>query len=126
MDNNKERLRRRKIMAAERTRGATAGGGTQAETQPKIVWDDSGMRSFYSNATSVVGTREEIVLLFGMNQTWHAGQKEVKVQLMDRIVLSPFTAKRLANLLTNVLQDYETRYGKLEVEVRRPADAPLS
>ncbi len=115
-------------MATERSKGAGAGAGTgaQADTQPKIVWDDSGMRSFYSNATSVVGTREEIVLFFGMNQAWHAGQQEVKVQLMDRVVLSPYTAKRLANLLNNVLQDYETRWGKLEIEARRPADAPLS
>ncbi len=44
-------------------------------------------------------TQEEIVLLFGMNQAWHSGQKEVTIQLADRIVLSPFVIKRLATLL---------------------------
>jgi hypothetical protein len=73
------------------------------------------MRSVYSNVSNVAGGREEIVLLFGMNQAWHAGQKEVKVQLTDRIVLSPFAAKRLSILLNSVLQDYEKRYGVLEV-----------
>lgn len=87
----------------------------QAAAQPRIVWDDSNMRSVYANVSNVAGTREEIVLLFGMNQAWHAGQKEVRVQLTDRIVLSPFAAKRFSMLLNNVLQDYEKRYGPLEV-----------
>jgi hypothetical protein len=104
-------------MAAEEKNKGRAAGGTaaQAGAQPRIVWDDSNMRSVYSNVSNVAGGREEIVLLFGMNQAWHAGQKEVKVQLTDRIVLSPFAAKRLSILLNNVLQDYEKRYGTLEV-----------
>jgi hypothetical protein len=95
--------------AAETAAQAQAGG------QPRIVWDDTNMRSVYSNVSNVAGGREEIVLLFGMNQAWHAGQKDIKVQLTDRIVLSPFAAKRLSILLNNVLQDYEKRYGTLEV-----------
>ena len=106
-------------MAAEEKGRGRGAGGTAAEAQagapPRIVWDDSNMRSIYSNVSNVAGGREEIVLLFGMNQAWHAGQKEVTVQLTDRIVLSPFAAKRLSILLNNVLQDYEKRYGVLEV-----------
>ena len=92
-----------------------ASGATQTIGQTKIVWDDTNMRSVYCNVANVAGGREELVLLFGMNQAWHAGQKEVKVQLTDRIVLSPFAAKRLSILLNKVLQDYEKRYGALEV-----------
>ena len=100
----------------QKTRARGVGGAAaQAGTQPKIVWDDASMRSAYANVSNVAGGREEIILLFGMNQAWHAGQKEVKVQLTDRIVLSPFAAKRLSILLNNVLQDYEKRYGVLEV-----------
>ncbi len=83
--------------------------------QIKIKWDDSSMRSVYANVCNVAGTREEIVLLFGMNQAWHSGQKEVTIQLADRIVMSPFVAKRLATLLNNVIKDYESKYGALEV-----------
>ena len=93
--------------------------------QLKIKWDDSDMRSVYANVCNVAGTREEIVLLFGMNQAWHAGQKEVKVQLTDRIVVSPFAAKRLSILLNNVIRDYESRYGVMEVEARRPDDSTV-
>ena len=98
----------------------TAGGAAQAGAQPKIVWDDSNMRSVYANVSNVAGGREEIVLLFGMNQAWHSGQKEINVQLSDRIVLSPFAAIRLAVLLNNVLANYEAQYGKLEIQAPRP------
>ena len=105
--------------------GAPIGSLNQPAGQPKIVWDDSDMRSAYANVANVAGGREEIVLLFGMNQAWHAGQKEVKVKLSDRMVLSPFAAKRLAILLNNVLKDYEKRYGELEVIARRPEGATV-
>ena len=94
-------------------------GPVQAGGQPKIVWDDANMRSVYANVVNAAGTREEIVLLFGMNQAWHSGQKEVKVQLTDRVVLSPFAAKRLVLLLNNVVRDYEKKFGALDVEARR-------
>jgi hypothetical protein len=99
--------------------GMGAAAGSQEQTQPKVVWDDTNMRSSYANVSNVAGTREEIVLLFGMNQAWHSGQKEVKVDLTDRIVVSPFAAKRLSILLNNVMKDYENRYGPLEVDTRR-------
>ena len=104
---------------------AAVGGPTQTIGQTKIVWDDSNMRSSYANVANVAGGREEIVLLFGMNQAWHAGQKEVNVQLSDRIVLSPFAAKRLSILLNNVLADYEKKFGKLEIAVQRPDGATV-
>ena len=105
--------------------GVPTGTPNQPAGQPKIVWDDSDMRSAYANVANVAGGREEIVLLFGMNQAWQAGQEEVKVKLSDRIVLSPFAAKRLAILLNNVLKDYEKRYGELEVIAKRPEGATV-
>ena len=110
-------------MAKEKDRGGTEVIGDTAAvpgTQVKIRWDDSNMRNTYANVANAAGTREEIVLLFGMNQAWHSGQKEVTVQLTDRIVLSPFTAKRMAILLQNVIRDYESRYGELDIGIRRP------
>jgi hypothetical protein len=87
----------------------------QPGQQFKVKWDDSSMRSVYANVCNATGTREEIVLLFGMNQAWHSGQKEVTIQLADRVVMSPFVAKRLAVLLNNVVRDYETKYGELKI-----------
>lgn len=85
------------------------------EAQPNIVWDDSNMRSVYANVVNVAGGREEIILLFGMNQAWQASQAEVKVQLTDRVVLNPYAAKRLAFLLGKTVSEYEKRFGSLNI-----------
>lgn len=109
---------------AKEKEGETSGiteNPVTAGVQVKIRWDDSSMRSVYSNVCNVSGTREEIVLLFGMNQAWHSGQREVTIQLADRIVLSPFVAKRLALLLNNVIGDYESKFGALDIEPARQA-----
>ena len=111
-------------MAKEREReasGITESPAAVAGTQVKIRWDDSNMRSVYANVCNVAGTREEIVILFGMNQAWRSDQKELTVQLADRIVLSPYAAKRLAVLLDNVIRDYEAKFGQLEIQ---PAPRP--
>ncbi|MBF0416007.1 MAG: DUF3467 domain-containing protein [Magnetococcales bacterium] len=82
---------------------------------PQIVWDDSQMQTTYANVCNVMGTREEIMVLFGANQAWQAEQKEVKVMLSNRIVLNPYAAKRLMALLDMGLREYESRYGELKL-----------
>src|SRR5689334_3970884 len=94
----------------------------QASQQAQIKWDDSKMKSSYANVCNVMSTREEVVLMFGVNQAWQAGQKEVAVQLTDRVILSPYAAKRLAILLSNIVRQHEVRFGQLGLEVR-PADS---
>jgi hypothetical protein len=66
------------------------------------------MKTAYANVCNVASTREEVIVLFGTNQAWKGIEEEVTVQLSDRIILSPFAAKRLALLLNNVIQQYET------------------
>ncbi len=82
----------------------------------KIRWDDSNMRSTYANVCNVASTREEVTLLFGTNQTWHTGQKELTVGLSDRLILNPYAAKRLSLLLNNVIGEYESRFGEIGLE----------
>lgn len=94
---------------------ASEGAETTVEGT-KIKWDDSGMKSAYANVCNVSSTREEVVMLFGVNQAWNRGQKEVTIQLTDRIIISPFAAKRLSMLLGSVVKEYESRFGTLNVE----------
>ena len=92
---------------------------------PKVVWDDSNMRNAYANVTHVTGGREEIILLFGMNQAWHSAHREVTVALSDRIVMNPYAAKRFSVLLSKAIKNYEKQYGKMELEIRRPQGVTL-
>ncbi len=89
---------------------------------PQVNWDDSKLRTTYANVCNVSSTREEVVVLFGVNQSWHAGPN-VTVQLQDRIILSPHAAKRLSLLLAGVVTEYEKRFGELEVLPSDPAGA---
>jgi hypothetical protein len=86
----------------------------QKTTGPTIRWDDSNMRSVYANVCNVASTREEVTLLFGTNQAWRSGQKEVGIELSDRVIVSPYAAKRLSVLLNGVVAEYEKRFGKLD------------
>ncbi len=95
----------------------------QQETKrelPQVRWDDSKLKSTYANVCNVSSTREEMTLLFGTNQTWHTGQKELVIELTDRIVLNPYAAKRLAILLNNTLSEYEARFGELAIDIAEP------
>ena len=87
---------------------------TPENTELKIRWDSSNMRSAYANVFNVTAIREEIVLLFGESQPLDKDKREVR--LTNRILLNPFTAKRLLILLQNAVQKHESKYGPLEAE----------
>src|SRR3970282_1624470 len=104
-------------MAAKKSAQAADGKGMDGT---RIKWDDANMKSSYANVCNVTSTREEVVMLFGVNQAWNRGQKEVTIQLTDRIIISPYAAKRLMMLLDGVVKEYEKRFGALNVEGPTP------
>ncbi len=93
---------------------------------PKVKWDTANMRSTYANVCNANCTREEVVLLFGLNQAWSGAEEEVTVQIGERVILSPYAAKRLSLLLRSVIQQYESRFGPLEVAAQAQAKASAS
>jgi hypothetical protein len=99
-------------MATQEKETPAAATGT---TVPIVKWDDTNMSTSYANVCNVTGTREEVALLFGTNQTLYTGQKEVTVKVTNRVVLSPYAAKRLQKLLENVIAQYENRFGQLNI-----------
>ena len=74
------------------------------------------MSTSYANVCNVSSTREEVTLLFGTNQSWHTGQEEVVIKLSDRLIVSPYAAKRLSLLLNNIVEQYEKRFGALQTD----------
>lgn len=98
----------------------------QATTGPTVRFDDTGITNVYANVCSVSSSREEVVLVFGMNHAWERAAAEVRVKLNSRVILSPFAAKRLALLLDSVMKQYEARFGIMAVGGLEPAlDRPL-
>ncbi len=93
-----------------------------AETTRKVNWDDSNMEAAYANVANVSCTREEVTLLFGTNQTWHAGQKDLTILLSHRIMLSPYAAKRMLMLLDGTIKKYESTFGDIVIDKRQEAE----
>lgn len=89
--------------------------GNAAATRT-VKWDDSNMQAAYANVANVSCTREEVTLLFGTHQTWHAGQKDLSVLLSHRIMLSPFAAKRMLLLLDSTIKKYESTFGEIVID----------
>lgn len=84
------------------------------ETQ--LRWDDSSMATHFANVVNIQSTQEQVDLFFGTNQTWNSGEdRPLSIELSNRLILSPFAAKRLSMALTRVLNEYEQRYGVLDV-----------
>jgi hypothetical protein len=102
-------------MAKEKEEGAGGATGAEArEGMPKVKWSTTGLKSTYCNFVNATSTREEVVLNFGVNQNWDRMEGEVEIELDHRIILSPFAAKRLTDLLHKLLTEYESRYGALK------------
>ncbi len=81
---------------------------------PKVKWNVEHLKSSYVNFANANSTKEEVVLNFGLNTSWDRAAPEVEIELAHRLVMSPFAAKRLAELLGKLMSEYEARYGELK------------
>ena len=90
---------------------------TGAKRPSTVQWNDEAMQTTFANVVNIQGTREQIEFFFGTNRTWDvASSAPVRVDLTDRIIMTPYAAKRMHQILTGVLREYEARHGVLKVE----------
>lgn len=80
----------------------------------RVRWNAANVKSSYANFCNASSTREEVVLNFGVSHDWERSPQNMEIELSHRIVLSPFAAKRLSQLLMKLVTEYETRYGELK------------
>lgn len=82
--------------------------------EPALRWDTTQLKSTYCNVANATSTREEVVLNFGVNQNRDRPRAELEIQLLHRVLLSAFTARRLQQLLTQLIAEHESRHGELK------------
>ena len=104
----------------EETRQSEAGANPQAQPQGanQIPTDNSELSSVYTNFCRISLTHEEVVLDFGLNTQMTPTVTE-PIKLTHRVVMNFFTAKRLLNVLMNVVNQYENIYGVLEIDPQK-------
>ena len=97
---------------------STAGdSGQQKQIQLQI--DDTQAKMYYSSTARVLGSAEEITIDFAgpVRSTQEPAVARLKID--QRIVLSPWAAKRLALALGQAVSRYEQTYGPLEIDERK-------
>ena len=98
---------------------------SEQQQKKKIIWNDTNMSSTYANVANVSSTREEFNLLFGTNRNWNQAQRDVVIELNNRVVMNPMAAKRLSILLAQAVSKYEEQMGELDLGLSEtPATAP--
>jgi hypothetical protein len=76
----------------------------------------------YANLALVTTTPEEVILNFGVNAVPPTPEREMNLEISDRIILSFPSAKRLALTLGNIISRYEEAHGVIQMP--RPPAAP--
>lgn len=99
-------------MAAKSTDNQSGSQSGQS-AQPAVRWDESKMTTSYANACNVISSQEEVAFFFGLNQGARDGEAQITVELDKRIILTPHAAKRFHLILTDVLDQHEARFGKI-------------
>jgi len=100
----------------EATLATEATSTRAAPLEAQLKWDDSRMSTSFANVVNIQSTREQVDLFFGTNQTWNVQNDNIlSIILSNRVMLSPYAAKRLSTALNGVLREYESRYGQIQL-----------
>lgn len=70
------------------------------------------MKSSYCNVCNATSTQEEVVLNFGLNQSWDRPEGDLEIDIHHRVIMSPLAARKLQSVLGELLEQYQTRYGR--------------
>ena len=84
----------------------------------QVQVDDSKVLATYANFCRVTGSPEELIIDFGLN-TQPMGVPAEPIEVLERIVLNYYTAKRMLAALQMSLQRHEAAFGVLETDVQK-------
>lgn len=90
----------------------------QQGQQMQLRIDDSNTPFYYASTARVSGTAEEIVLDLSRGLQ-PSGQGQATMKIDARVILSPWSAKRLAMALGQAVTRYEQAYGTIEIDPRK-------
>ncbi len=88
---------------------------------------DQDVKTAYANICLLSGTKEETILSFGMSfpqMNQETQRVEANMLVSNRIIMNPTAAKRLAIALSQSIQQYENRFGVIQLEQPPAAQTP--
>jgi hypothetical protein len=94
--------------------------------QPPTI-DASNLKANYANVCRIAQTPNEVIIDFGMNPNFFGQILDEPLRLEQRVILSHDAAKRLCLHLTATVQNFEAKYGPIELDVtKRLRQAPAA
>ncbi|MHA3773555.1 DUF3467 domain-containing protein [Verrucomicrobiota bacterium sgz303538] len=95
---------------------------TTKPTTPPI--DQANLKTSYANVCRIAQTPNEVIIDFGMNPNFFGTILDEPLKLDNRVIMSHDAAKRLCLHLTATLQNFEARYGVIELDVAKRLKQP--
>ncbi len=86
--------------------------------------DASNLKANYANVCRIAQTPNEVIIDFGMNPNFFGQILDEPLKLEQRVILSHDAAKRLCLHLTATIQNFEAKYGPIELDVTKRLKAP--
>jgi Protein of unknown function (DUF3467) len=81
--------------------------------------DASNLKSNYANVCRIAQTPNEVIIDFGLNPNFFGQILDEPLKLEQRVILSHDAAKRLCLHLTATIQNFEAKYGPIELDVTK-------
>jgi hypothetical protein len=94
------------------------------QQQVRLRMDERTMQTAYANAFRTNATAEEVMIDFGLNvivPTGEGQQPEILFQVNQRVVMNPYSAKRLAITLSQIVRRHEEQFGELVLDAQKRA-----
>ncbi len=88
--------------------------------------DATNLKASYANVCRIAQTPNEVIIDFGMNPNFFGQIIDEPLKLDQRIILSHDAAKRLCLHLTATIQNFESKYGAIELDVAKRLKQPPS
>lgn len=96
------------------------------DTQPSTpTIDTTNLTASYANVCRIAQTPNEVLIDFGMNPNFFGQIIDEPLKLDQRIILSHDAAKRLCLHLTATIQNFESKYGVIELDVTKRLKQPV-
>ncbi|MCL5281876.1 MAG: DUF3467 domain-containing protein [Planctomycetes bacterium] len=91
--------------------------------QIRVRIDERNLQTSYVSGFRPTMTAEELILDFGLNLARPTGNQENPVELVfqanNRLIMSYFSAKRLAVALGQMVRRYEQQFGEIELNAAK-------
>jgi hypothetical protein len=93
------------------------------QKQIRVRIDERNLQTGYVSGFRPMMTAEEVILDFGLNLIRPTGNKDNPAELVfqanNRLIMSYFSAKRLAMVLGQIVRRYEQQFGEIELNAAK-------